>query len=520
MSNLLTGSQMRAVEQAAFAAGEAHGSELMERAGEAVVREIYIAWPELYGEKAPHVAILAGPGNNGGDGFVVARVLAERGWRVSVALAGDRARLGPDAAQALALWEAQGPVLTPEQLTARLGDDAVPDLAVDALFGTGLSRPVSQPWAALVALLARRARRRVAVDIVSGLCADSGRVLGAEPRATDLTVTFHSAKPGHFLAEGGELTGRLVVADIGLDSARDAARAGGRIVSLVEARACRSLAEKPVLGHKFQQGHALVLTGGPGQTGAARLAARAALRIGAGLVTLGVPPAAQQEVACQVTALMLRRIADAEALREALADPRINALCLGPGLGLDARARALVALALRAQRPLVLDADALSLHADEPEGLLAATRGKPVVLTPHSGEFARLFPDLARAMRATSSFGPAYSALDAARAAADRAGCVVLLKGAATVIAAPGGAARIHAALGARAAPWLATAGSGDVLAGLIAGLLARGIAPFDAASQAAWVHVEAGRRCGPGLIAEDLPEALPQVLAELAATP
>ncbi|WP_010139032.1 bifunctional ADP-dependent NAD(P)H-hydrate dehydratase/NAD(P)H-hydrate epimerase [Oceanicola sp. S124] len=516
MSNLLTGSQMRAVEEAAIAAGETRGAALMERAGEAVVNEIYDAWPELYGVNAPRVAILAGPGNNGGDGFVVARRLAERGWQVSLALAGERARLGADAARALALWEAIGPVMTPERLSVALQARQAPDLSVDALFGTGLSRPVGQQWAALAALMARSARRSLAVDIVSGLCADSGRVLGPAPHPVDLTVSFHTAKPGHVLDEGGEITGRLVVADIGLDRGRDAERAGGRLVSLVGAADCRAVAVKPVLGHKFLHGHALVLTGGPGCTGAARLAARAALRIGAGLVTLGVPPSAQQEVACQVTALMLQRVGDADALREVLSDPRINALCLGPGLGLEDRARALVALALKAQRPLVLDADALSLFAAAPEELLAATRGRPVVLTPHGGEFARLFPDLARALRSPAEAGPAFSALDAARAAAERAGCVVLLKGAATVIAAPDGTARVHAALGPRAAPWLATAGAGDVLAGLITGLLARGASPFEAASQAAWLHAEAGRRCGPGLIAEDLPEVLPQVLSAL----
>lgn len=518
MSNLLTGSQMRAVETAAMEAGETTGMALMERAGEAVVGEIYITWPELYAEKAPRAAILAGPGNNGGDGFVVARLLAERGWQVSLGFSGDPARLGPDAAEAMRKWQALGPVFTQEELAAGLRAGMSPDLALDALFGTGLSRPVGDESAALLTLLFAQSARRVSVDVPSGLCADSGRPLGPVPPAADLTVTFHSAKPGHLLGQGPAHTGRLAVAGIGLEAARDADRAGGPVASLVEAGFCRPVTVKPAQGHKYSQGHALVLTGGPGRTGAARLAARAALRIGAGLVTLGVPPAAQQEVACQITALMLARTGDAAALSALLQDRRINALCLGPGLGLDETARQKVAAALDAGRAVVLDADALSLHADDPEVLFAATRGRSVVLTPHGGEFARLFPDLAESMSGPLERGPGVSALDAARQAAARAGCVVLLKGAATVIAAPDGRARINAALGPRAAPWLATAGSGDVLAGIITGLLARGVAPFDAAAQAAWLHVEAALKRGPGLIAEDLPEILPDVLADLAA--
>lgn len=517
MSNLLTGSQMRAVETAAMAAGETSGAALMERAGKAVVGEIYISWPELYAEKAPRVAILAGPGNNGGDGFVVARCLAERGWQVTCGFAGDPARLGPDAALALERWKAFGPVFTQEELAAGLRAGMVPDLALDALFGTGLSRPVAEESAALLARLFGQTARRVAVDIPSGLCADSGRVLGPVPPAADLTVTFHSAKPGHLLGQGAELCGRLVVADIGLDAALDPARAGGPLASVVGAELCRPVARKAALGHKYTHGHALVLTGGPGRTGAARLAARAALRIGAGLVTLAVPPAAQQEVACQITALMLARCGDAEALSTLLEDVRLNALCLGPGLGLDAVAREKTEVALGSGRAVVLDADALSLHAEEPEALFAMTRSKPVVMTPHGGEFARLFPDLAGKLRGTLEHGPGYSTLDAGRDAAERAGCVVLLKGAATVIAAPDGRARLHSAQGARSAPWLATAGSGDVLAGLITGLLARGASPFDAAAQAAWLHVEAALMRGPGLIAEDLPETVPAVLSALA---
>ena len=266
--------------------------------------------------------------------------------------------------------------------------------------------------------------------------------------------------------------------------------------------------------HKYGHGHALVLAGGPGKTGAARLAARGALRIGAGLVTLGAPPAAYHESAMHLTAIMLRRIADRPGLDAALEDPRLNALCLGPGLGQE-RARDLVPAALKTARPTVLDADALSAFADTPDTLFDALHDA-CVLTPHGGEFARLFPDLAEKLSGVPTTGPAYSRVDAARAAARRAGCTLLLKGPDTVIADPGGRCLLNAAVYDRAAPWLATAGAGDVLAGFITGLLARGFPPLKAAGTAAWLHVECARSFGPGLIAEDLPEQLPQVFRDL----
>ena len=275
---------------------------------------------------------------------------------------------------------------------------------------------------------------------------------------------------------------------------------------------------KPV-GHKFDHGHAVVLCGGAGHTGAARLAARGALRAGAGLVTLGVPPAAQLEVAAQITAIMLERIADADALAAKLDDERVNALCLGPGLGLSERAAGLVDAALgvghlHVSWSTVFDADALTLIASDPTRMAALNAS--CVLTPHGGEFARLFPDIAERYAAAPTHGPAYSKVDATRDAAHRCGAVVLFKGPDTVIAHPDGRANVHSAAYDRAAPWLATAGAGDVLAGLITGLLARGFDPMTAASVAAWLHVECARAFGPGLIAEDLPETLPQVLRGL----
>ncbi len=287
---------------------------------------------------------------------------------------------------------------------------------------------------------------------------------------------------------------------------------------------------KPSVSHKYSHGHALILSGGPGRTGAARLAARGALRIGAGLVTLGAPPSAQMEVASQITALMLKRVEDGDGLAGVLEDARLNALCLGPGLGVE-RARELVPVALRVPAPepgprgrgpgsspgraVVLDADALTAFAAAPEELLDMLH-ENCILTPHGGEFARLFPDIAEKLNAPATNGPAYSKVDATREAAKRAGCVVLFKGPDTVIADPEGRCSINSAQYERAAPWLATAGSGDVLAGFITGLLARGFAPLQAAETAAWLHVECARSFGPGLIAEDLPEELPKVFRDL----
>jgi len=265
--------------------------------------------------------------------------------------------------------------------------------------------------------------------------------------------------------------------------------------------------------HKYTHGHALILSGPSGKTGAARLAARAALRVGAGLVTLGTAHDALFENAAQLTAIMLTEIDGVEALTETLKDSRINALCIGPGFGVE-RAGAVLPVLLAAKRPTVLDADALTALSQD-EGLFAALH-PGCVLTPHAGEFKRLFPNIAAKLDAPATTGPAYSKLDATREAAKRAGCVVLFKGPDTVIASPDGHATVNAAVYERAAPWLATAGSGDVLAGIITGLLARGFSPHRAAETGAWLHTEAARSFGPGLIAEDLPEELPKVFRQL----
>lgn len=515
MADLLTSAQMRAIEGAAIASGRVTGLELMERAGRGVVEAIFARWPGLAagGHRA---VVLCGPGNNGGDGYVVARLLRDWGWEVEVFAHGPADRLPADAAACRARWLRQGEVRPVAEGRQATGDVAV---VVDALFGTGLARPLDADVVAFAAALraSEPLARVVAVDILSGICADSGRVIGASALlpGADLTVTFHRAKLGHVLAEGGLRAGHLSAVDLGL-GAFDAAGLGARVV---RARAEADVLRKDAAGHKYRHGHALVLCGPAGRGGAARLAARGALRIGAGLVTLGCESAAMAENAARLDAVMLREVKGAADLRAVLEDRRINAVCVGPGLGV-ARAAEMLAVVLAARdggRAVVIDADGLTALAED-GGLarhkgLAGELGGACVLTPHGGEFARLFPDIAARLEAPALAGPAFSKVDALREAAGRAGCVVLLKGADTVIAAPDGRCAVSAAVGAHAAPWLATAGSGDVLAGFVAGLLARGVPAFEAASAAAALHLECARAFGPGLIAEDLPEALPGVL-------
>lgn len=520
MSEVLSSAQMRAIERAAMDSGAATGLDLMERAGRGVVDAMFAQWPDL--AAVPHRAlVLCGPGNNGGDGFVVARLLKGWGWDVELFLHGDADRLPPDARANCQRWETQGevkPLTAGAVAAADMLTSGPAPLVIDAMFGTGLARAVSVDLCQALEMAMASASRVVSIDIPSGICADSGRLLMAHvPDVTDvpdkvLTVSFHRAKLGHYLAEGPARCGALRVASIGLPM--DAAL-GTRLVG----EGIASVLGKGRYGHKYSHGHALILSGGVGKGGAARLAARGALRVGAGLVTIVCPPAALQENAARLDAIMLRALrgeSEAAALTAMLEDARITSLCIGPGLGVR-RARALVEAGLRAGHApnMVLDADALTGFADDPAGLLAMLHDG-CVLTPHGGEFARLFPDIAAKLAGPATAGPAYSRVDATRDAAARAGCVLLLKGPDTVIADAQGNCAIHGAHFERAAPWLATAGSGDVLAGFITGLLARGFAPMQAAEAATWLHVECARSFGPGLIAEDLPEELPKVLRAL----
>lgn len=535
MTELLTAAQMRAIEAAAIASGEVTGLELMERAGMGVVAAVLEEWPEL-AEGAQRAVVLCGPGNNGGDGFVVARLLRERGWAVEVFLYGTPEKLPPDARVNYERWLGMGEVLPIQAADASVkqGFQDTPLLIVDAMFGSGLSRGLPNELKQVIRksnFVSSDLGKRVAVDLPSGVCSDSGRVIVTEGPSdlpevqsdvfnANLTVTFSMAKRGHYLAEGPYFCDKLRVLDIGVNDARFVPwHVNGDWSDVVEDLACwepgRSFRlQKWSEHHKYSHGHALILSGPSGRGGAARLSARGALRIGAGVVTLGCPPEAIPENAARLDAVMLRPLADAAALAETLEDQRINALCLGPALGIGAREAGLMQVALAAGRDLVLDADALTLLSQHPDLFAALHEG--CVLTPHAGEFARLFPDIAEKLAAPATKGPAYSKVDATREAAQRAGCVVLYKGPDTVIAAPDGRCAINSAQYDRAAPWLATAGSGDVLAGFITGLLARGFSPFDAACTGAWLHVECARDFGPGLIAEDLPERLPAVFRGL----
>lgn len=508
-NEILTTAQMRAIEFAAIEGGKVTGAELMERAGKGAARIIADKWPQ------PGLAIvLCGPGNNGGDGFVVARHLRQRGWRIRLGLHGDAARLSPDARRMHDEWAALGDA---EPLTVDLLSHRTPrpDIIVDALLGTGLSRAPSGELAGVLSRLGslpgiwgHHLPAIISLDAPSGLNMDSGKCFGGscpEPCASDLpladlTIAFHSLKPGHLLDNGPHYCGEVHVVDIGLPGWA----APGP--SLREIGGPDASTLRKHRGHKYRYGHALILSGPDDRAGAARLAARAALRVGAGLVTL-CPPSTGQAAATGPDALMRCGIDSDIDLKDLLADERIRAVCLGPGLGQE-RAVALTPEALQSGRGCVLDADALTAFAVDPAALFELTHSH-CVMTPHTGEFARLFPDLSR--RLADDVG--FSKLAAVQAAAARTGCVVLLKGEDTVIAAPNGDAGIHRA---DDIPWLATAGAGDVLAGIIAGLLTRGKAPLTAAGAGAALHAAAARRFGPGLIADDLPDEIPGVFRDM----
>lgn len=512
MAVILTSAQMRDVECEAIRSGRVSGLELMERAAKAAAEEICSRFGGR-GTGSRRAVVLCGPGNNGGDGFAVAAILARQGWSVSLWAFGDPRAQSADATEMRSRWSAIGGIGEMERFS-RSDCDGEP-VIVDSMFGTGLGRPIGSR-----VLRALRSGMEcgpvVAVDILSGLSADSGQFLCDEefsPVPAKLTVTFQSAKPGHFLREGGVLSGDVVVRSIGLE--HEVARLSDsqlpfRRFERTDISADRLLKRDPT-GHKYDSGHVLVLSGGSGRGGAARLAARAALRMGAGLVTIGVKPAAIAEHASQLNAIMLRPVEDREALTEVLSDSRINCVCAGPGLGLDGNSRSLVGALLKSARRLVLDADALTMFGGRQRELFDGLDGN-VVLTPHAGEFRQLFPDLHDRI---SGGGPNGSKLTATVLAARRSNATILHKGHDTVVANPDGRAFVVAATGRDSAPWLATAGSGDVLAGMVSGLMARGWGPTDAACAAAWLHFAAARGFGPGLIAEDLPESIPSILAE-----
>ena len=481
---LLRVAQMEAADRATAAAGTA-GVTLMHNAGTAVAREAARRF------SARPVAVLCGPGNNGGDGFVAAQALAAQGWRVRLALAGSVERLTGDAKHHAARWH--GAV---EPLDARVLEGA--ELVIDALFGSGLSRALGPEVRALLEAVAKLRIPVVAVDVPSGVMGDTGESLGAI--RADLTVTFTRKKPGHLLLPGRERCGTTVVADIGTP----ASLLEPLGVDTWENGPALWVDQLPALGvasHKYSRGHALLYGGYP-TTGAARMAARAAARSGAGLTTIAVPEPALPVYAAALTSIMVRPLIKEGDLDALLADARHNALLIGPGAGVNDVTRKHTLAMLRTGRSTVLDADAMSVFANDRGALFAAIHG-PCVLTPHEGEFARLFE-------------VAGDKLTRARAAARTSHAVMVLKGADTVVAAPDGRALINS----NAPPTLATAGSGDVLAGMILGFLAQGMDAFAAGAAAVWMHGAAAADFGAGLLAEDLPDLIPGVLRRLAREP
>lgn len=441
------------------------GPTLMAHAGRAVARAIRARFAPC------RTLVLTGPGNNGGDGYVAARLLAQEGWPVAVAALGPP-RAGSDAAGAAAQW--RGPMVG-----FRAEETARAALVIDAVFGAGLARDVHGPAAEAL----RAARRIVAVDVPSGIDGATGAVRGYAPQAA-LTVTFFRLKPGHLLLPGRTRCGALVLADIGMP---DAVLDQVRPRAFINQPGLWSLPRPTEDAHKYSRGHVTVL-GGAVMTGAARLAAEAARHVGAGLVTIAA--AARGDVYRAGSPGLL--VTEAT-VAELLADARRRVWVCGPGLGPEA-ARAVLPVLLRTDRQVVADADVFTAFAGDPGSLHGAA-----VLTPHAGEFARAFGP------------PGHDRITAARVAAARTGAVLLLKGPDTIIAAPDG----RVAINASAPPWLATAGAGDVLAGLIAGLLAQGMPAWEAACAGAWLHGRAAAHAGPALVVEDLLAALAAARAE-----
>ncbi|MFN7011240.1 MAG: NAD(P)H-hydrate dehydratase [Allorhizobium sp.] len=475
---LLTPKAMGHADQAAARSG-IWSFGLMEKAGQAVAAAALRLSPG-----ALRFVVLCGPGNNGGDGYVAARALREAGADVAVFVIGDPARLKGDAATALSLCPLAGQPLG-------LYRPQAGDVVVDAVFGAGLDRPVPDELSAVIDRVEEGRVPVIAVDLPSGLDGRTGRVLGRAFSALH-TVTFMALKPGHVLLPGRALCGPVEVYDIGIPLRIVEAEAGP--ASINAPSVWQDLLPHPALAdHKFRRGHLTVFSGGSSATGAARLSASAGLRAGAGLVTIASPSEALAANAAHLTAVMVTAIDDTAALAAYVEDARHNAFVLGPGFGVGEKARAF-AIALR-ERRLVLDADGITAFRDAPQSLFDAFAGGDVrlVMTPHEGEFARLFADLAA--------DEGLSKIDRALAAAARAHAVIVYKGADTVIAAPDGRALVNC----DAPATLATAGSGDVLTGIIGAFLANGLPAFEAAAAGVWHHGEAARRAGASLTAEDL---------------
>ena len=485
-------------------------SRLMANAGARVAEAVLDRWP------ACPVEVLCGPGDNGGDGYVAALRLRMAGRPVCVRALGTPNSTAAKAAEAR--WTAAGGDTKPlaDWDAGAVLSEATPPLLVDALFGAGLSRPLAGPAARTARQAGIAGAAVLSVDVPSGVDGDSGRIRG-EAFSAAATVSFERARPGHFLGEGGSRTGDLIIRPIGIPARVLERVALQQTIWRSHPGAWRFMIDRPDSErHKYCHGHVLVCSGPPGAGGAARLAAHAALRAGAGLVTVAAPYEAVHEHAAQLNAVMVRGVEGTEAWVEALLERRVSAAVIGPGFGPGAAHAVLAALESQTGRPdpvpLVLDADALTAFEAKPDALFRRLAEHPALLTPHAGEFSRLFPDLGGKL----GNGPC-SIADIVRDAARRSGAVVLLKGRCTIVATPGGDVWLNDATGPNAVPWLATAGAGDVLAGVAAGIIARGAELSTAAAAASWIHARAARKLGPGLTADDLPNLLPAVLNEAA---
>jgi hydroxyethylthiazole kinase-like uncharacterized protein yjeF len=488
---LLTPDEMACVDRMSAESG-IPSFGLMRRAGYAVAATALSHFPA-----AVRFAVLCGPGNNGGDGYVAARQLADGGAKISVHALGDPDDLKGDAALAFQLWG--GSVAPLREFQPQPGD-----VVIDALFGAGLSRKISDEIAGVISSVERAGVPVLAVDLPSGVDGRSGKPLGAAFKA-HCTITFMTRKPGHLLLPGKSLCGDIEVADIGIPR-RIIEAAGG---SISENGPPIWSAHLPFVGadsHKYRRGHLAVFSGETSKTGAARLSAIAGLKTGAGLVTLASPEDAMAANAAQLTAVMLKKVDTNAELSDWLETAKLSAFVLGPGFGVGSRARDLV-LALK-DSPLVLDADGITSFRDDPAILFDAFEDGEthLVLTPHDGEFGRLFPDIA----ADETSSKPDKALKAAR----RAHAAIVYKGADTVIASPDG----RVAINTNGPPWLATAGSGDVLAGMIGAFLAQGLPAFEAAAAGVYLHGEAAGLAGPYMTAEDLAGQAGHAMADLVA--
>jgi hydroxyethylthiazole kinase-like uncharacterized protein yjeF len=492
MIELLTNAEMAEADRQAIAGGVA-GIRLMERAGRAVADAVRARF-----HAGSRVLVVAGPGNNGGDGFVAARLLAASGYQVEVALIGEASRLKGDAALAAKDWTGPTTAAHPNAVEGA-------HVLIDALFGAGLDRTVEGLARAMIESMNAHAAPIIAVDLPSGINGTTGAVMGSAINAAR-TITFFRKKPGHLLLPGRLHCGAISVAEIGIPDTV-LARIAPQTFENVPPLWRRYFPQPQDAGHKYDRGHAVIASGPSWSTGAARLAARGALRAGAGLVTIASPRDALAVNAAANLAVMVRAVDGADELTRFLADRRFNAFAIGPGVGVGEETCALVLAALAGERAVVLDADAITSFANQPARLAKVLRRREqgTILTPHEGEFSRYFGGLDQRTKVGSK-------LERARLAARITGAIVLLKGADTVVAAPDG----RAAIAANAPAYLATAGSGDVLAGIATGLLAQGMPAFEATAAAVWVHGEAARAFGPGLISEDLPEALPRVYQAL----